>query len=385
IVIRVRDWRRISWMRSAACGVVTEPSTREMSYGPFWIARDASAKFATSTAPDRARSSSSQSRMASWQPAHDASLKTASVGLRTASAPRRVRCKPIVTSHLPDLQKARQLVVAEDRPVLADEVRPDLAMPAKADGALHVALHREVDHGCGNAALQELEHREPHHHFGTAEHRDAVVPVEGNARNERRHDADVSVPVPRGAVDGDVNVHVELRAPRFEVAPVKHVFRGARAVEESDPAIAASIRQHVEDGGPKGSEPDAAGDEDDVAPRSFVDGPRGAERAAHAEHVTPLQGAHPRRDGADDARRVNEPVAPAGIAADRDRRLALAEDVQHVELAGAEPERGAAFVRSQLERERVGRLPIRAQDAEGNGSHGVEGRHLRGPLAGGGE
>src|ERR1017187_10163108 len=276
IVIRVRDWRRISWMRSASCGVVTEPSTREMSYGPFWIARDASAKFATSTAPDRARSWPSQSGRASGQPSQDASLNTASVGLRAASAPRRVRGEPICTSHLPDLPQARQLVIAEEPPVLADEMRPDLAMPAKTDGALHVALHREVDHGCGNAALQELEHREPHHHFGPAEHRDAVVPVEGNARNERRHDADVSVPVPRGAVDGDVNVHVELRAPSPQVALVKPLCRGAHAIEENDAAVTASVRQHVEDGGPKGSEPDAAGDKDDVAPGSFGDGPGGA-------------------------------------------------------------------------------------------------------------
>ena len=35
MVISVRDWRRTSCSRSASCGVVTEPSTSDTSYGPF--------------------------------------------------------------------------------------------------------------------------------------------------------------------------------------------------------------------------------------------------------------------------------------------------------------------------------------------------------------
>ena len=79
--------RRISWMRSASCGVVIEPSTSERSYGPSATALDASRKSATSTAPASASSSSSMSSSVSWQPSQEANFQTASVGLLTAPAP----------------------------------------------------------------------------------------------------------------------------------------------------------------------------------------------------------------------------------------------------------------------------------------------------------
>src|SRR3974377_652319 len=118
-------------MRSSSCGVVIEPSTSERSYGPFTTAREASAKLAISTSPAMASNSSSQSSSVNWQPSHDANFHTASLGLGLA---------PI--SQLPDSQPILDAVVAKNRAVFADERRTELAMAAKADGALHIALHR---------------------------------------------------------------------------------------------------------------------------------------------------------------------------------------------------------------------------------------------------
>jgi hypothetical protein len=77
----IRDAARIWMIRRASRSVVTEPSTRDTSYGPSTTALDASVKCAISTAPATASSSSSQSSRVSWQPSQDASFHTASLGL----------------------------------------------------------------------------------------------------------------------------------------------------------------------------------------------------------------------------------------------------------------------------------------------------------------
>src|SRR5215813_7192115 len=65
-------------MRSASCGVVTEPSTSDRSYGPLTIALDASTKYAICIASATASNSSSQSSRLNWQPSHEANFHTAS-------------------------------------------------------------------------------------------------------------------------------------------------------------------------------------------------------------------------------------------------------------------------------------------------------------------
>src|SRR5512143_2464097 len=157
IVTRKRDCLRTCWMRSASCEVVIEPSTSVTSYGPFTTSREASRKFAISTSPTTARSSSSQSRSDSWQPSHEANLNTASFGR--------------ATSHLPHAEEVPDPVVAEDRAVLAHEERAELAVPAHADRALHVALHRDEDVRVGHAALLQPERRVADHHLGPADER----------------------------------------------------------------------------------------------------------------------------------------------------------------------------------------------------------------------
>src|SRR6478672_7806004 len=154
IVTRKRDILRTSWMRSASCAVVIEPSTRERSYGPLTTARDASGKLAISTAPATASKSSSQSSRLNWQPSNDENFQTASFGLRLAV----ISCLIVRGSIRRALDVAFDEPVldrgiAEHRPILADEERSELAVPTVADGAFHVALHRDEDLIVGHALL----------------------------------------------------------------------------------------------------------------------------------------------------------------------------------------------------------------------------------------
>src|SRR5918911_4305296 len=82
IVTRYFEARRTSRILSLSCGVVIDPSTNDISYGPCTIALEASGKFAISTSPATARISSSQSRNVNWQPSQEANFHTAIFGLR---------------------------------------------------------------------------------------------------------------------------------------------------------------------------------------------------------------------------------------------------------------------------------------------------------------
>src|SRR6187549_125214 len=94
-----------------------------------------------STAPATASSSSSQSSSESWQPSQEENFHTASLGLRADAA----------ISDLPNAENRTQLFVGEDRAIAADEGRAELAMAAEADGAFHIAFHRDV-HRAGRDA-----------------------------------------------------------------------------------------------------------------------------------------------------------------------------------------------------------------------------------------
>src|SRR5271157_2772729 len=96
-----------------------ERSTKERSYGPLATAREASGKFAISTASATASSSSSQSSRLNWQPSHEENFHTASLGLRKAMS---------------DLRLAKNRPNAGEPkggPVLADERRAKRAMAQK--------------------------------------------------------------------------------------------------------------------------------------------------------------------------------------------------------------------------------------------------------------
>ena len=94
------------------------------------MALEASGKYAMSTASAMLSSSSSQSRMLSWQPSHEANFQTASLGLRFGAI-----------SNLPFSKPFFDAIVSKDGAVFADEERPELAVSTEADAALHVAFH----------------------------------------------------------------------------------------------------------------------------------------------------------------------------------------------------------------------------------------------------
>src|ERR1700732_218430 len=121
-------------MRSASWGVVIEPSTRDRSYGPFTIFREASEKFPISISSATARSSSSQSRRLSWQPSQEANFQTASLGFLIR-----------FISELAYPDEWCNSIVPKNRTLFADELRTQLAVAAKADRAFHVPLHRDID------------------------------------------------------------------------------------------------------------------------------------------------------------------------------------------------------------------------------------------------
>src|SRR5271165_1803808 len=128
IVTRNLEARRMPWIRSASCEVVMEPSTRERSYGPLATAREASGKFAISTAFATASSSSSQSNRLNWQPSHEENFQIASLGLRLA------------ISDLRPAEKRGDAIVGKHGAVLAGEHWPVLAVSAQSDAAFHIAF-----------------------------------------------------------------------------------------------------------------------------------------------------------------------------------------------------------------------------------------------------
>ena len=101
-------------------------------------------------------------------------------------------------------------------------------------------------------------------------------------------------------------------------------------------------------------------------PRAASSGQAAAERAADTEHAPRARGRRP-RDRAHRADRVHEPSSARGITADRDRHLAHAEDIEHVELAGRVGDAGAARG-LELEREGVGGLAATRATRYGAGS-----------------
>src|SRR5208282_3453976 len=180
IVTRCFDCCRTLRMRCASCAVVIDPSTSDRSYGPSSMALEASGKLATCTASASVSSSSSQSSKDSWQPSHEANFHTASLGsLRSPM------------SDLPHGEDLGDLVQAHHWPVLADEGGSELTMAAQTDGALHVALHRQIDSVSRNAGVAQGACREAHHHLWSADQCDAIMRVEHHTADQCRHDADV--------------------------------------------------------------------------------------------------------------------------------------------------------------------------------------------------
>ena len=116
--------------------------------------------------------------------------------------------------------------------------------------------------------------------------------------------------------------------------------------------------------GRSGANPSPPAIEQEIAPRGDVDGPRLSEGTAHAHHLTGSERAQGARHGAERPHGVHG-VGRGRIAARRDRRLAHAKRVQHVELAGGE--RAARRRPFQPQGHHVGDLVLDGADADRHG------------------
>src|SRR5579862_8656075 len=94
------------------------------------------------------------------------------ISTRQACAGPRRRSLGCRSSQLPDREPSFELGPPIDRTVTADQRWPELAMAAVSDPTLHVALHRGVDAVAWETDVRKRRDGEPHHHLGTARHRD---------------------------------------------------------------------------------------------------------------------------------------------------------------------------------------------------------------------
>ena len=141
--------------------------------------------------------SSSASSSANWQPSHEANLKTASFGagvvimLRPTKRGLRGQCA--------------------DRTVLADEFRPEHAMPAHAHGALHVSLQSAPDAAGRDAAGRRGADDVLHHYFRTACEDDRVSgPGQAQSRQRQRYRPYAPLPIGCGAIDRGFDIHAAV-------------------------------------------------------------------------------------------------------------------------------------------------------------------------------
>src|SRR5271166_1666051 len=158
--------------------------------------------------------------------------------------------------------------------------------------------------------------------------------VEGSTRNERRDNADVATPVAAGMIDRDGEIDIEPPSPALELLLEKDVVRLTHADQEDEAAEAGALGKEAVDRRTKRGEAKTAGDDHHVGAGCLLDRPAKAVRSAHADRVAGLESRQGLRDTADGPDCVNQPSAIGRVAADRDRRLADAERIEHVELAG---------------------------------------------------
>ena len=191
------------------------------------------------------------------------------------------------------VQKRLDLVVAKDRPVLADKRRAKLAVAAQADGALHVALERHPNLVLAQSACQRAAHGVAHHDLRPAQQAGwnwrATVAA---ADPKQRHDADVARPARQRAIDRGLHVQARRRTNRRYSRAIQQRVGRSRAVQQRargrTVCVSASIAIHD---GRSGAQADAAGHEDDVGTRALVQRPTGAVRAAQAQGDRPLPSA----------------------------------------------------------------------------------------------
>ena len=153
---------------------------------------------------------------------------------------------------------------------------------------------------------------------------------------QRRRDADRSLPARRSSVDRDQHLDATRSGPPLE--PVKSRSSGVLPARSATSRRLRAVAKHVVDGRAKRCEPQTSGDDEEVASARRSSGhpwPYGP-RSPRTPSFGGLDGTG---DGPDGTDRVHQLGGLIGIAADRDRDLADPEHVHHVELPGEETAR----------------------------------------------
>src|SRR5215831_1311160 len=226
--------------------------------------------------------------------------------------------------------------IREYRPILADKVRAPLTMTAKADGALHVALHREMQVIPRDPTCLQFASHETHHHLRPANHGDGMFGQEPKVAKQGRHDADVTPPTHASVIYGYQDLRVRMPAPCGQFLPEQQIARAARPIQNDQPAVLLPPREYLIDHAAQRREANPAGDDDNILAASFFEGPRGAERTAYSNRLARAAVHHGLCDLSDGPHRVDQVTIVAGVAADRDRGFPHPEDPQHAELSRAE-------------------------------------------------
>ena len=129
-------------------------------------------------------------------------------------------------SNLPHGEDVGDPVEPHDRPVLADEIAGRTG--SGRTGRWRTSCCAPSKDRCGSVgtpASRSALTREAHHHFRPANHRDGIMRIEGGARNQRRHDADIAAPVGVGVIDGHLDIDIEALAPLLQLVAVEHIAR----------------------------------------------------------------------------------------------------------------------------------------------------------------
>ena len=262
--------------------------------------------------------------MLSWQPSQEANFHTASFGLRGAA----------IRARAPSAA-ARRRSQGNTGPSLADERRPELAVPAEADRALHAALERDEDALRRHAALAAVPAAEKRIiDLGPADHRERVRPGRSpRAAISLVTNAHPPVPVGVAAVHGDLDL-------RRRSAPASARARAGRAARRASGRRRGRRRCRSARGaraawwiaGRSGASPIPPATITTSPPSAVGERPGGAERPAHAHASPGPTRAQRRRRRPDRADRVHVRQRRST----RDRHLAGPERVEHRELAGRE-------------------------------------------------
>ena len=191
--------------------------------------------------------------------------------------------EPVRQFRIVPVEESGDLAMPRDGTVLAEEVRPELTMSAKAHGALHVSFQRDVNSRIADPAVECLGNREPHHDLRAAGEQDRPLGVDAQPAEQDRHHAHVPVPGGIGPVDGDQQLQ-PLTFPVVVFCREEKVGRLARSVEEDEPAVLAAVGQKGPHHGRSGARPSPPATSTTSRPRACLERPATAVGAAQPDH-----------------------------------------------------------------------------------------------------